>query len=232
MGDAWGRYKNGKIPTSAMYPVQGFYMRPDAAHAMIAAIAEAARHGIGVKLSEAYRPLGIPADQYIHANGNGDPVRRTSTGGSNQWFQYGRFLRKETPAAAYPGGSIHGFGLAADLNSLPLPSGAGNPQLVAIMKTHGFVFDIGSEPWHAHFVGIPKPIPEPSQIQKRSWKGLQTYLKNFWGYAGIIDGKAGKGTWVACQKWLAAHWLYTGAIDGVPGPQTYAALNRAGCKLK
>lgn len=232
MADNWGKYKNGAIPTSALYPVQGYYMRPDAAHAMIAAIAEAARHGIVVRLNEAYRPLGIPADQFIKANTAGNPVSKTSTGGSNQWFQYGRMKRGETPAAAYPGGSIHGWALAADLNSSPGASGAGNPQLVAIMKTHGFIFDIGSEPWHAHFVGIPKPIPEPSALQKRTWKGLQGYLKQYWGYAGQIDGAPGKLTWTSCQKWLAAHWLYKGQIDGVPGPQTYAALSRAGVKLK
>lgn len=232
MADNWGKYKNGQIPTSAMYPVQGFYMRPDAAHAMIAAIQEAARHKISVRINEAYRPLGIPADQHIHANSNGDPVVRTSTGGSNQWFQYGRFQRGETPAAAYPGGSIHGWALAADLNSSPGASGANNSQLVAIMKTHGFIFDIGSEPWHAHFVGVPKPTPEPSRTQKLTWKGLQGYLKSYWGYVGAIDGKPGKGTWTACQKWLAAHWMYKGIIDGTPGPQTYAAMQRAGCKLR
>jgi hypothetical protein len=232
MGDAWGGYKNGQIPTSAMYPVQGYYMRPDAAHAMIATIAEAQRHGITVRLNEAYRPLGVPADAKIHSNANGDPVSKTSTGGSNQWFQYGRMQRGETPTAAYPGGSIHGWGLACDLNSSPGASGAGNEQLVAIMKAHGFVFDIGSEPWHAHFVGIPKPVPEPSAIQKMTWKGLQGYLKTYWGYSGAVDGKPGGETWKACQTWLKAHWLYQGAIDGVPGSQTYAALNRAGCKLR
>ena len=227
MADNWGGYKNGQIPTSAMYPVQGYYLRTDAAHALIAAIADLAKQKIKVSLNEGYRPLGIPADQHIRSNGNGDPVTKTSTGGSNQWFQYGRAQRGETPTAAYPGGSIHGWGLAADLNP-----GANNSTVVSVMKAHGFVFDIGSESWHCHFVGIPKPVPEPSLIQKASWKGLQGYLKTYWGYPGVIDGIPGKMTWTACQTWLKAHWLYAGVIDGVPGPQTYAALNRAGVKLK
>jgi hypothetical protein len=221
MSDNWGRYKNGQIPTSALYPVQGYYLRPDAAHALIAAITDLAKKKIKISINEGYRPLGIPADQHIRDE------KKTSTRSSNQWFQYGRAQRGETPTAAYPGGSIHGWGLAADLNP-----GANNSTVVSVMKAHGFIFDIGSESWHCRFVGVPKPTPEPSIVQKRSWKGLQGYLKKNWGYAGLIDGKPGTGTWVACQKWLAAHWLYKGAIDGVPGLQTYAALNRAGVKLK
>lgn len=220
MADNWGGYKNGQIPTSAMYPVQGKYLKPDAAHSLIAAIQEAARHGIRVVVDEGYRPLGVAADQYIRDE------KRTSTHGSNQWFQWGRMKRGETPAAAYPGSSLHGWGKAADINP-----GSNNGQLVAIMKAHGFVFDIASESWHAHFVGMPKPIPEPSRIQKLNWKGMQRYLK-LWGYNGAIDGKPGYATWVACQKWLASHWLYRGQIDGKPGPMTYAALKRAGVNLK
>jgi hypothetical protein len=226
MGDAWGGYKNGQIPGGAMYKVQGYYMRPDAAHAMIAAIEEATRHGIKVAINEAYRPLGIPADQNIRDE------FKTSTKCSNQWFQYGRMKRGETPAAAYPGGSIHGWGLACDLNSSPGANGSGNPQLVAIMKAHGFIFDVNSESWHAHFTGIPAPIPEPTLSQKLFWSRMQKYLQQWWGYTGAIDGIAGEGTWTSCQKWLAAHWLYKGVCDGVPGPQTYAAMQRAGCKLR
>lgn len=222
MADAWGGYKNGQIPTSAMYKVGGVFMRPDAGHAMLAAIQEAARHGIRLTIQEAYRPLGIPADEHVRDEFH------TSTRSSNQWFQYGRYLRKETPAAAYPGtGSVHGYGVGADVTP-----GRENPQLVAIMKTHGFVFDIASESWHCHYVGLPKPTPEPSAAQKRTWRGLQGYLAAYWGYRGAIDGVPGVNTWTACQKWLAAAWLYKGAIDGVPGPQTWAAMDRAKCKLR
>lgn len=224
MGDAWGGYANGKIPTSAMYPVQGKYMKPEAAHALIAAIQEAARHKIAVSVTEAYRPLGIPADQNIRDD------RYTSTRSSNQWFQYGRMKRGETPAAAYPGSSAHGFGLAADIQ--PTKTSANGGLLQAIMKTHGFLFNVPSESWHVYFVGIPKPNPEPSKLQKLTWKGMQTYLRDYWGYTLPIDGIAGRGTWESTQKWLAAHWLYKGKIDGIPGVQTYAAMNRAGCKLR
>ena len=222
MGDNWGGYKNGQIPTSAMYPVQRVnYFKPDVGHALAAALSECAAKGINVHINEGYRPLGVPADQYIR------DASKCSTGNGGQWYEYGRMKRGETPAAAYPGGSIHGWGKAADVSP-----GRDNPTVKAIFAKHGFQFDIGSESWHAHFVGIPAPIPEPSALQKLTWKGLQGYLKQYWGYSGTIDGIAGPKTWTACQSWLKAHWLYQGVVDGVPGPMTYAALKRAGVKLK
>lgn len=221
MGYAWGNYKNGAIPTSALYKVQGYYLRSDAAHSMIAAIEEAKRHGIEVSLNEGYRPLGIKSDMYVR------DYKKTSTHDSNQWFQYGRMKRGETPTAAYPGGSIHGWALACDLSP-----GRSSGQLVQILKAHGWIFDIDSEPWHCHYVGVPKPISEPSLIQKKSWKGLQGYLKQNFGYTGDIDGKPGPMTWKATQRWLAEHWLYKGEVDGIPGNMTYAALKRAGCTLR
>jgi hypothetical protein len=147
MSDNWGGHENGKIPLSAMKAIQGWYFKADVADAMNAAIAECARHKITLKINEGYRPLGVPADANIKSNSAGNPVSKTSTGGSNQWFQYGRMKRGETPTAAYPGGSIHGWGKAADVSP-----GRDNGQLVAIFKTHGFVFDISSESWHCHFI--------------------------------------------------------------------------------
>jgi hypothetical protein len=222
MGYAWGGHRNGAIPASALYKVQGYYLRRDAAHALIAAIEEAKTHGLHIRLNEGYRPLGVKADMNVR------DYKKTSTHDSNQWFQYGRMKRGETPAASYPGGSIHGWALAADLAQ----PNRNNPTVVKILRAHGWVFDIGSEPWHAHYVGVQKPKPEPSALQKSSWKGLQKYLKAYWGYPGGIDGKAGPATWKAVQSWLADHWLYQGAIDGEPGPMTYAAMARAKCKLR
>lgn len=221
MADNWGGYKNGQIPTSAMIRVQSSYFKPDVAYALAAAIAEAKAGGANVTVNEGYRPLGIPADQYVRNEG------ATSTRSSNQWFQYGRMKRGETPAAAYPGSSIHGWGMAADVNP-----GRNNTVVKNAFAKHGFVFDISSESWHAHFVGLPKPIPEPTLSQKLFWSRMQKYLQQWWGYTQAIDGIAGPGTWTATQKWLAAHWLYKGACDGKPGPQTYAAMQRAGCKLR
>lgn len=220
MGDNWGGYANGKIPTKAMVKIQNDWFKPDVAAQLNGAIAELAKKGISIHINEGYRPLGSPNDQYVKDE------RRTSTGGSNQWFQYGRMKRGETPTAAYPGGSIHGWAKAADVSP-----GNDNATVRSIFAKHGFKFDIALESWHAHFVGAPKPIAEPNALQKRNWKLMQGYLKQ-WGYVGAIDGKPGQGTWTAVQKWLKARHGYAGAVDGVPGPMTYAAMQRAGSNLR
>jgi D-alanyl-D-alanine dipeptidase len=221
---AWGGYKNGQIPLSALKQVApGKYLQPVVADAWLAAVAEAGRHGIKLSCQEAYRPLGVPADQNV------TDASKTSTHGFNQWYAWGVYHRGG-PLAAQPGYSNHGWGQAVDTTP-----GRENGQLVAIMKTHGFVYDISSETWHADFVGAPAPaptVPDATSAQKANWKALQGYLKQYWGYSGALDGIAGKGTWTATQKWLKAKWGYAGAIDGVPGSQTYAAMGRAGCKLK
>jgi hypothetical protein len=146
MSDSWGGFANGKIPLTAMKAVQGKYFKPDVADAIAAAIAECAAHKIAVHINEGYRPLGVPADEKIKSDRNGNPVSKTSTGGSNQYFQYGRMQRHETPTAGVPGTSIHGWGRAADVNP-----GHNNATVTSIFAKHGFVFDISSESWHCHY---------------------------------------------------------------------------------
>lgn len=220
MGDAWGGYKNGQIPAQPMQKVQGYYLRPDAAEAMRGAIAECARNGINFTINESYRPLGVPADQNVRDQ------YKTSTKCSNQHYQYGRFRRGETPAASVPGYSVHGWAVASDIE------GGSTPKMREILAKYGFVFDVPSESWHAHFVGVPKTIPEPTWSQKLFWSRMQKYFQMYWGYTLPIDGVAGKGTWLACQRWLKARHGYQGQLDGIPGPMTYAAMQRAGCKLR
>jgi hypothetical protein len=219
MGDAWGGWKNGQIPAQPMQKVQGYYLRPDAAEAMRGAIAELAKSNITIYINESYRPLGVPADANVRNQ------YKTSTKCSNQWFQYGRMKRGETPAAAYPGTSVHGWAVASDITN------GANATIRSVLAKYGWVFDVPSESWHAHFVGIPKPIPEPNALQKANWRLMQGYLRQ-WGYSGAIDGIAGVGTWTAAQKWLKARHGYVGAIDGIPGPMTYAAMKRAGSNLR
>lgn len=218
MADAWGNYKNGLIPAAAMVKVQGYYLRPDAADAMAKAIAECAKAGIRVTINESYRPLGIPSDQNVRDQ------YKTSTKCSNQWFQYGRMRRGETPAAAWPGTSVHGWGTASDLE------GGSTPSMRNILARFGWVFDVSGESWHTHFIGVPTPIP-PKPVSTDNWGIVQAYLKKYYGYTGPVDNKPGVNTWKATQRWLADKWGYRGQIDGIRGPQTSAALKRAGSNL-
>jgi hypothetical protein len=142
VSDAWSGYRNGQIPLDKMLKVEGNYFEPNVGHAVIAALAEVRRHGVSIHINEGYRPLGIPGDQKVTVE------TQTSTHSSNQWFQYGRMQRGETPTAAYPGGSIHGWGKALDVSP-----GRNNGFVKAVFEHHGFSFNIASEPWHASWFG-------------------------------------------------------------------------------
>ncbi len=214
---AWGGHKNGAIPSSAMGSVEGHYFEAKAAKAMAAALAEIRAKGIKIHINEGYRPLGVPGDAKVKDE------RKTASGKSSQWFQYGRMQRGETPTAAYPGGSIHGWGKAADVSP-----GRDNATVNAIFNKHGFHFDIPSESWHCSFGGGTGATlaPKAPAVSADKWKKIQTLLKGY-GYSGAIDGIPGPLTWTAAQKWLKAKFGYTGAIDGEPGPMTYAAFGKA-----
>ena len=93
---AWGNYSNGQIPFSAMKAVKGQYFEPKMAALMAELIKRAAVRGVTVSITEGYRPLGVPGDQYALT------ASKAASKRSTQWFQYGRMRRGLTPAAARP----------------------------------------------------------------------------------------------------------------------------------
>lgn len=64
------------------------------------------------------------------------------------------------------------------------------------------------------------PASDPSNA---SWAGGFVYPY-------IVDGVPGPNTWKGLQTYLR-NWGYTGPINGVPGPNTYNAMVRAGNHL-
>lgn len=97
-------------------------------------------------LTEGYRPVGSPGDQYITQES------LTSTGGSNQWYQWGRQARGETPSALYPGTSRHGKGVAIDWSS---PTDRDMNLRAQFMAQVGLVRNVPSESWHAEPLRAP-----------------------------------------------------------------------------
>jgi len=145
MVSAWGGYTNGEIPYSAMKQVQGEWFEPDMADRMTWLLATCAAQGVNIHINEGYRPRGIESDQYVTVES------QTSTGGSNQWFQWGRYQRGETPSAGWPpAGTSHGWGLAADINP-----GRTNPVVLNACTQVGLIFTIASESWHCAADGTP-----------------------------------------------------------------------------
>jgi hypothetical protein len=141
----WGGYSNGRIPLSAMVRVGGAFFKPDVARQVAWALAECARRGVRVTITEGYRSIGVPADQYDHSPAT------TSDGTTNQWYQVGRRNRGLTPSAATPGHSNHGWAEAGDF---AWTRSRTNDAIVrAVFKQAGLLFTIASEWWHADASG-------------------------------------------------------------------------------
>lgn len=167
IGD-WG-YPNGQIPESAMVAVEGFFYHPEMAKRVAWAHGEIRRRGGTITTNEGYRPLGVMADRYVLTES------ATSTGGSNQWFQLGRMDRGETPSAATPSHSNHGFGCAED-------SDTDNEALRAeVYAQAGLLFTIPSESWHADPSGDPTvtlDALDATPIKPKEDPPMARYIRN------------------------------------------------------
>lgn len=144
MGLAWGGYRNGNIPVSALHIVPNFsplatgfasvamgslFMKTEAAYQLSGLMrAFWLEFGIRLLLSEGYRSEGVQ-DKY--------------------WDRY-IYRKPGWTIAALPPTSIHGWGLSADLavEGVGDPAGKYLAWLRANAHLYGFVNDVSKEPWH------------------------------------------------------------------------------------
>jgi D-alanyl-D-alanine carboxypeptidase len=157
MGYGWGGFTNGQIPYSAMVYCRGAWLEPTAAY-WAEALATVFEHERGKPLmflgfSEGFRVFGQWSD---FDNG----VRNTQT------YYYVRKQRNpDAPAAAYPGGSIHGWALAVDVDLTYL-----NADDIDWLHTRGRAFGWNwdttgrpnDEPWHLDFNLTPTEPFDPA----------------------------------------------------------------------
>lgn len=211
---SWGGYSNGQIPLEAMAVLQGQYFEPNMFQCMVDFVNQCAAQGVDIIINEGYRPLGSEGDQYI------TDASQTSTGGSNQWFQYGRMKRGETPSAATPGGSSHGWGQAADIYP-----GCENGVVASVAASLGLNFPIGSENWHIQWAGGNGGGSTAPAAASVDYAEIQSLLAARGYYGGEIDGQFGPQSWRAVQT-LCAEFGFMDAsyIDGVPGSRTYTGM--------
>lgn len=86
--------------------------------------------------TEGFRPIGEPGDW------DGRP--------NTQWYYWERKIaHPSAPAGAYPGGSIHGWGRAFDIDLGQ--QGLDYDTMRALLEDEGFKFDIDGEPWHCNY---------------------------------------------------------------------------------
>lgn len=165
MGLAWGGHANGQIGTGVhdcpnFKPLAGFeasikngsqVMRTDAA-VQLSGLMQAffRKFKVPLTLSEGYRSIGV------------------------QKIYWARYLNHTGNLAAYPGTSIHGWGLSADLaiNGGSRPTGAHLTWLRANAPKYGFVNDVASESWHWSYrtdlvtrtIVVPNYIENPNTL--------------------------------------------------------------------
>lgn len=157
---SWGGYPNGGIPLKVMVYQNGGWLQPAAAY-WFEAMADACEKATGHRISmlEGYRALGIPADRKVRVQS------KTSTGGSNQWYQQGREDRGLT-TAAIPGYSNHGCAIAADL--LGYEAAGVWAWLLEHADEYHWSWATGrasGERWHWEYVGSLKiPAPKPVAV--------------------------------------------------------------------
>ncbi len=117
--------KNGEIPLSYMIEVApNRYLAPGAARAWLKFARELGLT-VGNAADSCYRTLAWQKYRYAH----------------------------RPPAAAYPGTSNHGWGMAVDIGNYYRFKHA---TLVKVAKKYNFVFDTPSELWHIKYLGAPE----------------------------------------------------------------------------
>lgn len=206
MVNAWGGYSNGNIPLEAMRQVKGEWFEPRMASIMQELVNRAAAQGVNIRINEGYRPLGLWSDQNVRNES------QTSMGRSTQWFQWGRYLRGETPSAGTPGTSSHGWGMAADISP-----GRDNWVVRSIAESLGLAFTVASESWHVALSGGGSSYnANGAQIQS---------LLNKFGYGLAVDGIVGPKTMSAIKDFQKKQGL---VVDGIVGPKTMGALQGGG----
>jgi hypothetical protein len=121
-------YGNGKIPADALHPVgdTGHRLWAPAADALERAIADAARDGVTIGITDSYRSYESQVDVAARKG-----------------------LYSQGGLAAVPGTSDHGWGMAADLRL----DDAAQAWMRANGARYGFVEDTPREPWHWAYEG-------------------------------------------------------------------------------
>lgn len=161
---AWGGFANGRIPASQMSTVANFAPLANQ-HASSALQSNKMR-------SDAARQLSGLQQAFYKARKRVLSVSEAFRLYDTQGWYYNRYMNKLPgwTLAAFPGTSIHGWGLSADLNILGgNPSGEDLAWLRANAHKWGFVNDVSTEPWHWSYrtdlvtqtITVPKLITNP-----------------------------------------------------------------------
>ena len=224
-------YKNGAIPARALRrSTIGVSLRADAA----ASADRLAKEIKGLRATDGYRALsGHPYAQREIFLARYEPRAAPERGpfGDVRWYNGVRYVRVRGAAAAIPGTSNHGLGLAVDFAS-GINGGFGSAAYKAFAKVaprHGWSNTEGrsvNESWH--WVYNPakdrypwRKIKVTGTLDKATIYAIQRALGRPVTAATTAKGEA--ALWRAIQSRLNKRGAKL-AVDGIPGAATYRAL--------
>lgn len=144
---------NGKLPDSALVAVPGGRLVAPAARAYLAMLDAAEQDGIELKptsSADTFRPYSVQERIFKERYRKGAASKDQRTWNGEKWG------RVTGAAAAVPGTSNHGWGLAVDI------ANASGKRLEWLLKNayrFGFSWELQSEPWHLRYVEGDKVPP-------------------------------------------------------------------------
>ncbi|GAA1411506.1 M15 family metallopeptidase [Oerskovia paurometabola] len=172
---AWDGYQNGRLPASALVGLSiGGTLHADAA-AAFERLRPAFEAGTGVPLraTDTYRTYAVQESIFL------DRYRPQATGsgtlGDVRIWNGVRYVRIKDAAAAVPGTSNHGWGLAVDFSS-GINSSFSSPTylwMAANAPSYGWSNAVGrliGEPWHWEFALGDAPEPEQPTLEEETMK--------------------------------------------------------------
>jgi hypothetical protein len=200
-------YKNGEVPASALAPLDGqpgTFLRADAAASWNRARKEIkAATGRDIRARGWNRTL---AEQVKFFNLAYKP--QASGGTDARWWNGRRYVRRPgKAAAAIPGTSNHGWGIAVDVEDFGLENqwnSAWRAKAFPILAKHGWTDHSGrsiGEPWHIEYDPNrdqgKNTAPEPEPIKSRGFLDMLTdaqqdelYEKTMSIWAILVNGSS------------------------------------------
>lgn len=197
-------HANGSVPAKLLAPLDGqpeAALRADAAAAWNRARADVQRRtGITLRVRGWNRTLAEQERFFLERY---EPRR---TGGTDvRWYQDVRYVRVRGAAAAIPGTSNHGYGIAVDVEDYGNVGEFDHPRRVAtfpILAAHGWTDTEGRgpirEPWHLVYDpardqhrNTPTPAPAPApvpDVQEDDMRGLiEALYRRYLGREGSVQ---------------------------------------------
>lgn len=233
-------YSNGNMPKKFRKALAGqsnAYLRIDAAEAWNAAREEALKEtGVLLTVRGWDRTIGEQRTFFLERY---EP-RSSGSGpyGDVRWYNGKRYVRVRGAAAAIPGTSNHGLGLAVDVvdfGSVGQFNATRRVKTIAILKRHGFTDTEGrgkiQEPWHLVYDPKKDQGKKPSGPAKRAPKKLPTLRVGSTGaIVGTLQGRLGvdrdQRFGNITRSALVGHQKQAGGVEptGVCGERTWMSL--------